>query len=168
MTGSSPGTGAARPLATVAAGGVVAGTLDIVFACVFWALARGVAPTRILQSVAAGLLGDASFQGGTASAVLGLVLQYVIALSMSFTYYAVAGRWPALVRRPWPYGAAYGLLLYGIMNYIVVPLSAARSGASAPLWVALSVLVHVLFIGIPIALFARRARGPAEVSPAGR
>jgi hypothetical protein len=77
---------------------------------------------------------------------------------MSVTYYVVARRWPALVERPLMFGAAYGLVLYGVMNYIVVPLSLARGGGSGgALWVALSIVVHMLLIGVPIALFARRA-----------
>jgi hypothetical protein len=113
---------------------------------------------RILQSVAAGLLGKASFEGGTATAALGLGLHYFIASSMSVTYYLVSRRWPVLRRRPVLLGAAYGLLLYGIMNYIVVPLSAAgHGGPKNPLWVGLNILVHMLLIGVPIALFARRA-----------
>jgi len=56
-----------------------------------------------------------------------------------------------------PYGAAYGLLLYGIMNHIVVPLSRAGAGSRDPLWVGMSIAVHMLLIGLPIALFARRA-----------
>ena len=141
----------------VLAGGLVAGTLDIVYACAFWWLKRGVPPTRILQSVAAGLLGEASFSGAGAAAALGLALHYFIATSMSVTYCLVSQRWTALRQKPWLYGAAYGLLLYIIMNYVVVPLSAARSGSTDPLWVWCSVAVHMLLIGVPIALFARRA-----------
>jgi uncharacterized membrane protein YhaH (DUF805 family) len=48
--------------------------------------------------------------------------------------------------------------LYVIMNFVVVPLSAAGSGSKDPLWVALSVLVNLFLIGTPIALAARRAR----------
>jgi hypothetical protein len=149
-----------RPLKFVLAGGLAAGTLDITYACVFWGVRAGVPATRIFQSVAAGLLGKASFEGGAATAVLGLGLHFFIALSMSFTYYLVARRWPLLWRRPVPMGAAYGLLLYGIMNYIVVPLSAAGSGGSGKnvLWITLSILVHMLLIGVPIALFTRRAQ----------
>jgi hypothetical protein len=146
-----------HPWALVLAGGIVAGTLDIVYACVYWALRAGAPATRILQSVAAGLLGPASFDGGGATAALGLALHYLIALSMSTAYYLVAGRWPLLRRRPWLCGAGYGLLLYGIMNYVVVPLSRARSGSNDLLWITLSVVVHIVFIGIPIALFARGA-----------
>jgi hypothetical protein len=76
---------------------------------------------------------------------------------MSAAFFLVARRWTVLWRRPVPYGAAYGLLLYGIMNYVVVPLSAAGGGPKDPLWITLSIAVHVLLIGIPIALFSRRA-----------
>jgi uncharacterized membrane protein YagU involved in acid resistance len=141
----------------VLAGGLVAGALDIAYACAFWAVKAGVPPRRIFQSVAAGLLGRASFEGGAATAALGLALHFLIATSMSAAYYLVARRWPLLWRRPVPCGAAYGLILYGVMNYIVVPLSAAGPGSKDPLWIALSIAVHVLLIGIPIALFARRA-----------
>ena len=148
-----------RRLTFVLAGGFVAGTLDITYACVFWAVKRGVPAQRILQSVAAGLLGEASFTGGRATAALGLALHYFIALSMAVVYYVVARRWPLLTQRPVLCGAGYGLLLYGIMNYVVVPLSAAGRGSQDPLWIALSVAVHMFLIGVPIALFVRRAEG---------
>ncbi len=147
----------ARAASRVLAGGIAAGTFDILYAWAFWALKAGVSMQRILQSVAAGLLGQASFTGGRASAALGLGLHYLIATSMSLAYYLVARRWPVLARRPWPCGAGYGMLLYGIMNYVVVPLSAARPGSKNPLWIALSVVVHMLLIGIPIALATRAA-----------
>jgi hypothetical protein len=150
------------PLRLVLAGGLVAGTIDITYACVFWGVKAGVPVRRIFQSVAAGLLGKASFEGGAATAALGLGLHYFIACSMAVAYYLVAGPVSVLRERPVPYGAAYGLLLYGIMNYIVVPLSAAGGGgAKDPLWVGLSIVVHMFLIGVPIALFVRAALGGA-------
>jgi len=148
-----------RALTFVLAGGVVAGTLDITYACTFWAVKRGVPAQRILQSVAAGLLGEASFTGGRATAALGLALHYFIAISMAVAYYLVSRRWPLLWQRPVVCGAAYGLLLYGIMNYVVLPLSAAGPGSKDPLWIVLSIAVHAFLIGVPIALFVRRAAG---------
>ena len=144
-------------LGPVFLGGIVAGALDIVYAWVFWWLERDVPPTRILQSVAAGLLGKDSFSGGAASAALGLFLQFFIAVSMALVYYAVARRWALLRERPVPCGLGYGLLCYIVMNYVVVPLSAAGPGSKDPLWIGLSVLVHMVLIGLPIALFVRRA-----------
>ena len=136
----------------------MAGAFDITYAWVFWAIKAGVPARRIFQSVAAGLLGAASFKGGWATAALGLGLHFSIATTMSVTYYLVARRMPILWQRPVRFGAAYGLLLYVIMNEVVVPLSAAgHGGAKDPLWVGLSVVVHAVLIGIPIALSTRRA-----------
>lgn len=146
-----------HPLSLVLLGGLVAGALDIGFACTFWAVKAGVPPERILQSVAAGLLGKSSFGGGVLTAALGLALHFLIAVAMSAAYYVAAQAWPLLRRRPWVCGAFYGIVLYLVMNYVVVPLSAAMPASKDPLWIALSIAAHVLLVGIPIALFARRA-----------
>ena len=145
------------PWAPVLAGGLLAGALDIIYACLFWAAKADLPPTRIFQSVAAGLLGDASFEGGAATAALGLILHFFIACTMALTYYFAARRWPAFARRPVPFGIAYGLLLYVVMNFVVVPLSAAGPGSRDPLWIALTVAAHAFLLGLPIAWFAGRA-----------
>jgi len=151
-----------KPSFYVLLGGLVAGTFDITYACTFWYLKRGVLPTRILQSVASGLLGDASFTGGWGTALLGLALHYFIATSMAVTYYLFARRWSELWQKPWVFGPLYGVLLYGIMNYIVVPLSAANPGSRNLVWVLLSIAVHAFLIGTSCALFARRAMQAAR------
>jgi hypothetical protein len=147
-----------RATAYVLGGALIAGTLDIVYAWAFWRLKAGVSMTRILQSIAAGLLGRNSFEGGAATALLGLGLHFFIATTMAFCYYVVSGHWRLLVQRPLLWGAAYGILLYAIMNAIVLPLSAAGPGPRDRLWVVLTIVVHMAFIGIPIALAAERAR----------
>lgn len=153
----APPTRRVHPLLFVLAGGLVAGTLDILYACVFWGLKRHVPAQRIFQSVAAGLLGKATFDGGVRTAALGLALHFLIALTMSVAYFVVARRWALLWQRPWLCGGVYGVLLYVVMNYVVVPLSRAGPGSKDPLWITLSVAAHVLLVGIPCAVFARRA-----------
>jgi hypothetical protein len=145
------------PWLTVVYGGLTAGTLDIVFAITFWAVKADVPATRILQSIAGGLLGKASYAGGVRTAALGLALHYFIAISMSVAWFRVAAFWTRLRVQPVPFGIAYGLLLYGIMNHVIVPLSAAGPGSKNPLWITMSIAVHMFLIGLPIALFARRA-----------
>jgi uncharacterized membrane protein YagU involved in acid resistance len=135
-------------------GGVAVGTFDLVFACTWWFIAARVPPIRIFQSIAEGLYGAASFEGGLRTATIGVLTHYLIATCMVFAYALVATHVPALVRRPWQWGAAYGLFLYALMNFIVVPLSAAGSKPMRPAWMIASVVVHVL-IGIACACIAR-------------
>jgi len=145
-----------RALAWGVLGGLLAGTLDIVYATSFWAL-RDVPAQRIFQSIAAGALGRAAFSGGWQTALLGLSLHYVIAGAMGVAYAYAARDVAALRDRPWRYGALYGLMLYAFMNFVVVPLSASPRGGSLPLsWTVCSVIAHVVLVGWPCAWFARR------------
>lgn len=149
----------------VLAGGLIAGALDIAFACTWWAVTRDVPAGRILQSVASGLLGKASYEGGTATALLGLALHFSITLAMSAAYYAASRKLPVLRQRPAAMGALYGLALYAVMNFVVVPLSKAVVGSPAlNLWTFAGITAHVLLVGMPIAFCARRA----HLRPGGR
>lgn len=137
-------------------GGLVVGTTDLAFAWIFWQ-SHGVGLARILQSVAAGLLGDASFKGGMASALLGAGLHYAIATMFVLAYRLAGLRHAGLRRHPVACGLAYGVLLYLAMNFVVVPLSAAGTpGFDNVPWVASSIAMHAVF-GVMCALFARRA-----------
>ena len=143
-------------------GGLTAGALDLLYICSFVAILYGIGPQRILHSIAAGWVGrDAARAGGAATAALGLVSHFAIAVVMALVYYQAAKRLPALVRRPWRFGALYGLVLYAVMTYVVVPLSAAGDGApKAWQWLDLAhVAAHVVLVGIPCALASAVALG---------
>jgi hypothetical protein len=148
----------------VLAGGFFAGTFDITYACLYWAIKAGLPPTRIFQSVARGLLGAESFRGGARTAALGLFLHYFIAITMSVVYYFAVRKWPPVYKHPIRWGAVYGLGLYVVMNYVVIPLSAIGSGGTSKdkVWIGLSILVHMFLIGVPIALATQRAVGTSR------
>jgi hypothetical protein len=157
-------------LAVILVGGLAAGVIDMAYACIFWAIKAGVPPARIFQSVAAGVLGrQGAAAGGAATAALGLALHFFIALTVALVYYAGARHAQALWRRPWMFGALYGVAVFGVMRYLVVPLSAAGGGRIAPfdlLWDGLSIVVHAYGIGVPVALAARAAlRGRSAPPP---
>lgn len=144
----------------------VAGTLDMAFAMTFWGL-RGVAPTRILKSVASGLLGRDAFAGGAATAMLGLALHYAIILLMVIAYerLALRLRWP--MHHAWLAGPLYGCVLYVVMTFVVVPLSAATSRFGPADWVIGSILAHTLLVGLPCALLVRRMHVTPAIGSGG-
>ncbi|MGH7680463.1 MAG: DUF1440 domain-containing protein [Candidatus Eiseniibacteriota bacterium] len=144
-----------RPLRTIIPAGAVAGTLDITAAIVIWAL-RGVRPIRILQSVASGLLGRAAFTGGFRTAALGLLLHFCIATTWAAIYYVASRKFRVLVERPLVFGPLYGVFVYAIMYYLVLPLSAFPGRPQALPMALLMVAVHIACIGTPIALMVRR------------
>jgi hypothetical protein len=148
----------------IAAGGLAAGVLDIADAILFHG-ARGVAPIRILQAIASGVLGRDAFTEGAATAALGLALHFLIALAAAAVYGLASRRWTLLVARPWLAGPIFGLGVYAVMHYVVLPLSRFRAGPPPPAgsvdWGLVNLLAaHIFCVGLPIALAARWARGP--------
>lgn len=141
-----------------AAGGFVAGLLDIVYACVFSYFRSNVHPARVLQSVASGVLGKDAYQGGAGAAALGLFLHFVIAFGAAALFFLAAAKFRQLAANPWLYGALFGAGVYAVMNLVIVPLSRFPGKfAYTPLSVSTGLAVHMFLIGVPIALAARRA-----------
>ena len=147
----------------VLAGGLLAGLLDILAAFVVYGF-RGAAPVRILQAIAAGILGSDAFEGGLGTAALGLFLHFGIAIGWAAVYFAFHRRLEGLSRRPVLSGAVFGVLVYFLMNLVVLPLSAV---ASRPFQLDVVILVvHVVCVGIPIALAMSRGERSSRGTPA--
>lgn len=151
------------PFGAILAGGLLAGLIDITYACVFYGLMYDVPAMRIFQSVAAGWIGrDAARAGGVETAALGLASHFLITTAMAAAYVLVSRRLRILAERPLVFGPLYGLFLYGLMNFVVVPLSNAPAPAFTAVWpIVTGVLVHAFGVGLVIALFAARATNPS-------
>jgi uncharacterized membrane protein YagU involved in acid resistance len=148
------------PALAILIGGTIAGALDITYA-LCWAGFHGTPPTRLLQVVASGLLGDASFSGGTQTAALGLLLHFLMSYLIATIFYVVSGFVPLLTRRPAISGPLFGVIVFFVMRLVVLPLSAFPYPVTfKPLATATDLLSHMFFFGLPIALAIRKARTP--------
>ena len=146
-----------RAFRTILVGGLIAGTLDISYACIFSYIRRGTSPVRVLQSVASGALGRSAFDGGAKTAALGLVFHFLIATIAAAVYYLASRPLRFLVNQAIICGPLYGVGVYLFMNFVVLPLSAIGSRPPLPLPVLIGgLLIHMFGIGLPIALVVRR------------
>lgn len=146
----------------IAFGALAVGVLDGLDAILVWAL-RGVGPQRVFQGVAAGLLGPEAFQRGAPAAALGLALHFLIATAVVAVYVLASRALPALLRRPVACGAAYGVGVWLVMNFAVIPLAFDRGPRLSPGMVANGLFAHVFLVGLPAAWAARRAaRAPGR------
>ena len=137
--------------------GLIVGTLDILSAFII-ALWRGSTVTRLLQFIASGLLGPQAFQGGAATAILGLALHFFIAFTLVAVFYAASRRLSFVRQHAVSAGIIYGLIVFAVMNLIVLPLSAAkpRHSVSGDL---IQIGIHMFVIGLPTSLLVRRLSG---------
>jgi len=138
----------------VVAATLVCGTLDILFAVIL-TLWRGREPAAMLRYVASGPFPPATNWGAAGSA-LGLAVHFTLmAIIVGLFVFAARAR-PSLLDRPILSGTLYGLITYVVMNLIVVPLRFAAAWPPKPLAIATQLFAHIVLVGIPMALIARR------------
>ncbi|MEP6903688.1 MAG: hypothetical protein ABJA66_18340 [Actinomycetota bacterium] len=142
-------------LKTILCGGLTVGILDGLFALVYYGLILGAETTRIFQSVAAGLLGKDSFEGGTPTFLLGILLHFVVAICIAAVYWIASLKLQFLIRRAVVCGLIYGMIAYLVMNYVVIPLSNTVSGKFSLMNFTVAIIGQALLVGLPIALITR-------------
>jgi len=152
MTGdSAPGaSGKGRAFLAIAVGGGMAGTLDLLQACVLFGW-------DIPLVIAGGLLGRQAFQGGAGTYVLGVVLHFFIACSAAAVYYGASRRLFFLKEHPLVCGMFFGAAVEDVMRFIVLPLSALHAKGPYKLHdLILGLLVNMVVVGLPISFSVRR------------
>ena len=145
---------------TILVAGLIAGTFDITYACIFSYVRRGVTPGAVFRSVAPGALGPSARDGGIKIAILGLCFHFLIALIWASIYFLASRVLPFMIKHAIISGILYGLCVYLVMYGIVLRVSAIHATAypwSYP-WPILigNVLIHTLGIGLTIALVTRK------------
>jgi len=133
--------------------GLIAGTADIGAA----ALINGRSPLVILLFIASGLLGKASFQSGLPAVILGLVLQWLMSLIIAAVYVLASNRFAELKQFWLIGGLAYGVGVFVVMNYVIVPLSEIGRFPQFTPWTFVGNVLAMLAFGVLIAVFARTA-----------
>jgi hypothetical protein len=136
-------------------GGLIAGTIDIGAAC----LINGRSIPFILRTIAGGLLAERTYAGGWHSALLGLVLQEAMAILIAAFYVLAAVRLGELRRRWVRWGLLYGVVVFFVMNYLVLPLSAWRVVPHFSAWKFAANLAAMLLFGLIVACCGRSVRG---------
>jgi hypothetical protein len=148
---SAPGaSGKRNALLAIAAGGGIAGIIDLLQACILFGW-------DIPLVIAGGLLGRQAFQGGSGTYVLGVGLHFFIACSAAAVYYGASRKLVFLKEHPLVCGLFFGAAVEDVMRFIVLPLSALHSKGPYTLKeLILGLIVHMVVVGLPISFSVRR------------
>ncbi len=146
-------------LLAIAVGGLIAGTLDLTQACILFG-------TKVPCVIAAGLLGrQLAFKGGVGVYVLGILLHFFIAFSVTAIYAAASRKLLFLIEHPLVCGLFYGIAVELVMGYVVLPLSALHERGPYELHDVLQgLLVHMVVVGLPVAFTVSRFAKYSSVS----
>ncbi len=136
-------------------GGIASGLLDATDGVIAFYLMYGFNPIQVLQFIASGAIGSKAFEGGLATAGLGMFYHFVIAFAAAGVF-AVAAYWFRIFRDHWIVtGLVFGALVWAFMNLYVVPNSAAQPPALTLPAVLNGIIGHALFVGVAISYFTR-------------
>ena len=141
--------------------GALVSVLDITAACINARVLAGFPPAHVLQSVAGGLLGRGTYNGGVATAALGLAMHFTMALAVATIFYALSRRFslPKKLSGVVAVGLLYGAAVFVVNNSATAPfLSWVRSlYLHTPIlfkppmgWSQL--VIHLFCVGLPSAL----------------
>lgn len=134
-----------KAVLAIAAGGLIAGTLDLGETLVVFG-------AKSPLTIAAGLLGQSAFHGGAAIYILGVLLHYLIVFSAAAIYFAASRRLHFLIEHRLICGLFFGLAIDTVMRLVVLPLSALHSrGPYQYHDLVLGLVVHMVLVGLPIA-----------------
>ena len=163
MIGDSTGpSGKRNAVLAIGVGGLIAGTLDLLQACILFGW-------DIPLAIAGGLLGRQAFQGGAGTYILGVILHFFIATSAAAIYYLASRRLHFLTEHPLVCGLFFGAAVEEVMNLVVLPLSALHSTGPYQLRDLIQgLLIHMVVVGLPISFSVRRfANNGAAVQHGG-
>jgi hypothetical protein len=145
-------------LSAILLGGLIAGAIDIGAA----SLISGRSLGYIMQVIAGGLLAKATFEGGAGTMLLGFVLQELMGILIAAVYVVLMkASLPVLTRRWVMSGLGYGVVIFLVMNYVVLPLSAWKSVPHFTAFKFAANMAAMLVFGLIVAFFARRLAGSA-------
>jgi hypothetical protein len=144
------------PLSRLVRAGLLTGVVDGLFASVLSVGFYDSTVARLFQGVASTLLGREALEGGTRTALIGVLMHFGVAFGWSAVFLLLAMRsaWIRRVLRS-PYGAVkvasvYGPLIWLVMTLVVIPLLLQRPPRINTRWLV-QLIGHIPFVGLPIA-----------------
>jgi hypothetical protein len=144
-------------LRTIVLGGVLIFIIQFIHQWIVATLIQGNPFALVWQYIASGALGNAAFEGGVATVLLGLLFHLIISFVIAGVFILSANRIPLLRRYAMGGALLYGFGVFIVMNLIVLPLSAAPPlPAPTTPWLIEAVVEHILGIGLPLGILVRR------------
>ncbi len=154
MTSTSKTPGAI--VAAILGGGFMAATFDFFAAMLIY----GGTASGVSKAIARGWYGAAVKTMPPIVEPIGLASHYFILIVAAAIFTGVSLRLPVLRRMAWVSGPLFGICIYIVMHFVVVPLSAVHA-VNNPKGVQFveEFCGHMFVIGLPIALWARAMLG---------
>jgi hypothetical protein len=135
--------------------GLIAGTLDILSAFIYYYIKSGKTNFLVIfQFIASGIFGKDAGAGGTAMILAGLILHYAIAFSFTIFFFWLYPKVNVMSKNRVVTAIVYGLFVWTVMNLIVVPLSNTVHRPFKIEGALINMGILIVCIGLPLSFMA--------------
>lgn len=130
---------------------LLTGTLDA-FAAIL--ISYKIPPAVIFKFIASGWFGKEAMSGGTSMILWGLIFHYLVAAFFTVALFFLYPRIVKILKNKYLIGIIYGLAIWVIMNYIVLPMTNIPKGHAHLELISLlkGIAALITCIGLPVAL----------------
>jgi hypothetical protein len=149
----------ARSVVAVAIATITVATLDASEDLLYCKFFLHVTPRELFQYIASALLGPAKAVSlGWPSASLGVILHIGVSFLVVLAYFFLSRKFEMFRTRPFVMGPVFGIAVYCLMHYLVLPLTAVPKvvHSSKDFELANQLFAHIFMIGIPAAFLVTR------------
>ncbi|WP_426671752.1 hypothetical protein ACPPVU_10995 [Mucilaginibacter sp. McL0603] len=132
---------------------LLTGTLDAIAA---FLISYKIPPVVIFKFIASGWFGKQAMSGGIGTVLWGLIFHYLIATIFSVVFFQLYPAVINILKNKYFTGIVYGLLIWVVMNYVVLPFTniPKAHGHINPLSLIKGIVALIICVGTPIALMA--------------
>lgn len=147
-----------HPIKTAIASGLVSGILDITGAILLYTfILKITSAQKLLQTIAAPVLGkDVTHSGGWISALAGLGIHFLIAFIFAVAFSLIYTFWKKWFRNPWVGGIVYGIIVWCIMNFVVMPTATGNPFVFSFEYFLYGIGLIIFLVGVPISVITHK------------
>ncbi len=144
-----------RTLKSILLTTLLAGTLDIVAACIHAYLAGGTKPDQVLKYIASGALGKSAFTGGIEIVLLGLLFHFIIAFACTVCFYWAYPRLSVLKINMGLNSVLIAMVAWLVTTQVIVRFSQIGPRTPSLKGALIAIAILIVCIGLPIAWRAK-------------
>ena len=147
----------ARPVSSlIIKAGLLAGTLDILAAFIYFFVKTGKNPLNVLSYVSKQALGESTFTGKTMQQVTGLLVHFTIAFGWTVLFFILFPRLKWLRINKFITAIVYGTFVWTMMNLAILPAWAGKAFVYKGETTIVNCLILMVAIGLPLSLIAAK------------
>ena len=139
---------------TVLLSWLLVGSLDILAAFANYYIKTGKDPIVVLKYIASAVFGPSAYSDGAYMSVYGLLFHFVVAFIWTLLFFLIYPKLKLFSINRVLVAMLYGIVIWLVMNFAVVPLTKAGTGTFVLKDAIISALILVFAIGLPLSFIA--------------